>query len=64
MFVTVISTISRWLLMYACVCIVTSFIGSVIASILKEYNGESLIYSYLLSAMLLTITIMYIIESI
>lgn len=64
MLITVISIIARWLLMYACVCIVTSFIGSVIATMLKEYNGESLIYAYLLSAMLLTITIMYILESI
>ena len=64
MFITVISTVSRWLLMYLCVCVGTSLIGCVIARIFKEYAEEALIYSYVLSTILLTITIMYIIESI
>lgn len=64
MFVTVISIIARWILMYLCVCAGTSLIGSLIASIRKEYAEEALIYSYVLSTILLTITIMYIIKSI
>lgn len=64
MFVTIISTIAIWLGMYIWVCIGTFSIGCVIASILKEYDGEALIYAYVLSTILLTITIMYILESI